>query len=91
MVLMVILLHSLINYLGIFWYIKDMIFPDPAFQSKATVMSIGIAWFGVLGPYLVPAYRLASGLSKTEENFERAWLCVLLYVFGVVFMLLADS
>ncbi len=54
-------------------------------------MSIGVAWFGVLAPYLVPAYRLASGLSQTEENFERAWLCVLLYVFGVVFMLLADS
>ena len=48
------------NALGIFWLLKDMIFPDPTFQSKATVLSFGIMWAFVLGPYLVPAYKLAS-------------------------------
>jgi len=52
-----LLLHG--SY-GIFWYLKDCIFPDPAFQTKVPVMSAGIAWVATLGPYLVPAYRLAS-------------------------------
>jgi protein-S-isoprenylcysteine O-methyltransferase Ste14 len=77
--------------LGIFWFLKDTIFPDPAFQSNVTLGSALIAWIATLGPYLVPAYRLASGKASNDVSFERAWLCTLIYVFGVVIMLLADS
>jgi hypothetical protein len=52
--------YHLINLTGIFWYIKDCIFPDPAFQAKVPLMSAGIAWVATLGPYMVPAYRLAT-------------------------------
>lgn len=76
---------------GVFWYLKDCIFPDPAFQQKVTIFSAGIAWVAVMGPYLVPAYRLASGKASNDVSFERAWLCTLIYIFGVVFMLLSDS
>ena len=80
-----------LSLLGVFWYLKDNIFPDPSFQSNITFMSAGVIWLGVLGPYLVPAYRLASGLSQTEESVERTFICILLYMFGLVFMLLSDS
>ena len=45
----------------------------------------------MLGPYLVPAYRLASRQADNNVSFERAWICTLIYVFGVVIMLLSDS
>jgi protein-S-isoprenylcysteine O-methyltransferase Ste14 len=83
-----LLLHG--SY-GVFWFLKDTIFPDPAFQSNVTLGSALIAWVATLGPYLVPAYRLASGKASNEVSFERAWVCTVIYVFGVVIMLLADS
>lgn len=46
----------------------------------------------MLGPYLVPAYRLASRQADNDAiSFERAWIATLIYVFGVVIMLLSDS
>ena len=48
------------NYIGVMWYIKDTVFPDPSFQVKLPIISAGLTWVTVLGPYLVPAYRLAS-------------------------------
>lgn len=83
--------YTLTKQVGIFWFLKDTIFPDPAFQVNVTLGSVLIAWVSTLGPYLVPAYRLASGKASNDVSFERAWLCTLLYVFGVVVMLLADS
>lgn len=82
---------TITKLLGVFWFLKDTIFPDPAFQCNVTLGSALIAWVAALGPYLVPAYRLASGKASNDVSFERAWLCTLLYVFGVVIMLLADS
>jgi steroid 5-alpha reductase family enzyme len=78
-------------FVGIFWYLKDSIFPDPSFQKRLPLLSaLGIYLF-VLGPYLVPAYRLASRAADNEVSFERAWVCTMIYVFGVVIMLLSDS
>lgn len=76
---------------GIFWLIKDAVFPDPAFQQKATIFSIGISWLTVLGPYLVPAYKLASNEVSNDISIDRFVICALMYIFGVVFMLLSDS
>lgn len=50
-----------------------------------------VSWVAVLGPYMVPAYRLASGAANNDVSFERAWICTVIYVFGVVIMLLSDS
>ena len=44
-----------------------------------------------MGLYLIPAYRLASRAADNDVSFERMWLCTILYMVGVVFMLLADS
>lgn len=69
-----------------------MVFPDPAFQKKTTILSGGvISWAFTLGHYLVPAYRLASQSASNDISFDKMWMCTLLYVFGVVIMLLADS
>ena len=77
---------------GIFWYLKDSIFPDPSFQKKLPILSASGIWLFVLGPYLVPAYRLASRQADNDAiSFERAWIATLIYVFGVVIMLLSDS
>lgn len=45
----------------------------------------------MLGPYLVPAYRLASRAADNTFSFERSWVCTLIYIFGLVIMLLSDS
>jgi hypothetical protein len=83
-------LHN--STIGIFWLFKDTIFPDASFQRKVTITSAGFAWLLILGPYLIPAYRLASGkVNNDAVIFERALVCMLLYMFGLVFMLLADS
>jgi hypothetical protein len=50
---------------------KDMIFPDPTFRAKATIFSFGIMWVTVLGPYLIPAYKLASRQASNEISFEK--------------------
>ena len=76
---------------GVMWYLKDTVFPDPSFQAKMTIVSAGLTWAGVLGPYLVPAYRLASRQADNNVSFERAIICIILYIFGLVIMLLADS
>ena len=83
-----LLLHG--SY-GIFWFLKDQIFPDLSFQKKVTLFSAAISWFAVLGPYLVPAYRLATREASNDVSFERAWICTLIYIFGLVIMLLSDS
>lgn len=79
------------NYIGVMWYIKDTVFPDPSFQVKLPIISAGLTWVTVLGPYLVPAYRLASRKADNQISFERAFIAILSYIFGLVIMLLSDS
>ncbi len=40
---------------------------------------------------MIPAYRLASRSADNAVSAERVFICALLYIFGVVLMLLADS
>jgi steroid 5-alpha reductase family enzyme len=44
-----------------------------------------------LGPYLIPAYRLASRQASNDVSIERFWVCAYLYTVGIVVMLLSDS
>eukprot|EP00347_Sterkiella_histriomuscorum_P014011 403362503 len=84
-----LLLHG--SY-GAFWVLKDVIFPDPNFQKKATVMSGGLViWLTVLGHYMVPVYQLASRNANNDISIERMWVCTLIYIVGLVLMLLSDS
>eukprot|EP00347_Sterkiella_histriomuscorum_P018461 403345432 len=77
---------------GAFWVLKDVIFPDPNFQKKATVMSGGLViWLTVLGHYMVPVYQLASRNANNDISIERMWVCSLIYIVGLVLMLLSDS
>jgi steroid 5-alpha reductase family enzyme len=71
--------------------LKDNIFPDPSFQKRIPILSACGIYLFVLGPYMVPAYRLGSRAADNNVSFERAWICTLIYVFGVVIMLLSDS
>ena len=45
---------------GVFWIAKDIIFPDQTFKAKTTFASMTVAYLVILGPYLIPAYRLCS-------------------------------
>ncbi|CDW86579.1 duf1295 domain containing protein [Stylonychia lemnae] len=83
-----LLLHG--SY-GAFWILKDLIFPDPVFQKKATVFGLFTSFALVLGHYFVPAYMLASGRADNNLTFERIWVSYLIYVIGIILMLLSDS
>ncbi len=79
---------------GLLWIIKDMAFPDPAWQKRITVGGGVMAYVGVLGWYWVfgwlliaapvpPAYPLADG----------PWfaLCLTLCLLGCGIMMAADA
>jgi len=75
---------------GCLWVLKDQVFPDNHFQRKVTLPSVMVAYV-VMGLYCVPAYRLASNKDLQNISFERFFCCLVIYLFGVVTMLLADS
>lgn len=46
---------------GICWYMKHLTTPDAAFERYVTIGSVIVAYLGILGPYCIPGYLLASG------------------------------
>ena len=46
---------------GLCWYLKHLTNPDAAFERYVTPGSVFVAWAGLLGPYCIPAYLIASG------------------------------
>ena len=53
---------------GILWYLKHRVFPDPSLQAKCTIVCALICWALILGPYMVPAYLLASGVASNQSQ-----------------------
>lgn len=79
---------------GIVWLIKDLAFPDPAWQRRITIGGGLMAFVGVLGWYWVFGWLLVSGTSDAAYPLpEAAWygLCVLLCLLGCVIMIAADA
>jgi protein-S-isoprenylcysteine O-methyltransferase Ste14 len=77
---------------GVLWYAKHCIFPDQSLQDKCTFMCAIVCWVLILGPYMVPAYLLASGLADNlSQSKLRLYGSSALYIFGVSLALLSDA
>jgi len=79
---------------GLVWLIKDLTFPDPSWQRRATVLG-GLASFAlVLGWYWVFGWLLlARPAAPTYPLPDGAWfcLCIALCLVGCALMLAADA
>lgn len=82
---------SLHGTYGIFWLLKDFTFPDSSFERKHPIVVVLVAFFGVLMPYAYGSYLIASGASPQTPSAERIFVAVVMYTFGLVFMLGADG
>ncbi|HUR40133.1 MAG TPA: DUF1295 domain-containing protein [Verrucomicrobiae bacterium] len=77
---------------GLVWLLKDMVFPDPNWQGRATVggclyTAMGLAFYWAIG------FVLIAGISQPDYPLpEPAWfaLCVTLYVLGAIVMFGSD-
>ncbi|CDW85208.1 duf1295 domain containing protein [Stylonychia lemnae] len=76
---------------GIFWYMKHVFFPDKFSDFKFTITCAITTWMILLGPYMVPAWLIAS--RNTMEIVDKKWLYswLLVYIFGVVLTLCSDA
>jgi hypothetical protein len=79
---------------GLVWIIKDLAFPDPAWQQRITILGGINAFLAVLGWYWVFGWLLISGVAEPAYPLpEYAWfcLCVSLCILGCVIMIAADA
>ncbi|MEM7054776.1 MAG: methyltransferase [Pseudomonadota bacterium] len=79
---------------GLIWFIKDLAFPDPAWQKRITIAGGVNAFLGVLGWYWVFGWLLISGHAQANYPLpDAAWFgfCILLCLLGSAIMLAADA
>jgi protein-S-isoprenylcysteine O-methyltransferase Ste14 len=79
---------------GLVWIVKDLAFPDPAWQHRVTVGGGVNGFLGVLGWYWVFGWLLIAGVSQPAYPLpDYAWfcLCVSLCNLGCVVMIAADA
>lgn len=79
---------------GFVWLLKDLAFPDPGWQQKATILGGINAFLLVLGPYWVFGWLLVSGTSAATYPLpDAAWfaLCISLCMMGCALMIAADA
>ena len=79
---------------GLVWLIKDLAFPDPAWQKRVTIAGGINAFLGVLGWYWVFGWLLISGHAAANYPLPEAFwfaLCIMLCLLGCAIMLAADA
>ncbi len=79
---------------GLVWLIKDVAFPDAAWQKRVTVGGSLMSVLGVLGWYWVFGWLLISGHAGASYPLpEPVWfgLCTLACLLGCVIMIAADA
>lgn len=72
---------------GFLWILKDLVFPDKAFDKKMTICST-IGGLGIMSLYWFLDILAIS--DKNELSNFKLILAIFMYVFGVNLMLLAD-
>ena len=82
---------SLHGSYGFFWLLKDYVFPDKCFQRKVTILAFIYPWPVAMIPYYYAGYYMISGQAEQNPHPERIFVCVCMYVTGIVFMLGADA
>ncbi|MHC5539621.1 methyltransferase family protein [Singulisphaera rosea] len=79
---------------GLVWMIKDLAFPDPSWQRRATIGGGLVVFFGVLVWYWSFGWLLISGTSRPNYPLpDYAWyaLCITLCILGSAIMIAADA
>lgn len=79
---------------GLIWIMKDVAFPDAAWQKKITIGGGITAFAGVLGWYWVFGWLLISGTVRPHYPLpDYAWycLCISLCMLGSAIMIAADA
>jgi protein-S-isoprenylcysteine O-methyltransferase Ste14 len=79
---------------GLIWLMKDVAFPDPAWQRKVTIGGAVTAFVSVLGWYWLFGWLLISGASQPRYPLpDQVWFCVCvsLCMIGVAIMVAADA
>lgn len=79
---------------GLVWLIKDLAFPDPAWQKRITIGGGIMAFVGVLGWYWVFGWLLISGAADSAYPLpEPAWfgLCTAMCLIGCTLMIGSDA
>jgi len=79
---------------GLVWMLKDLAFPDPAWQKRVTVGGGINSFLAVLGWYWVFGWLLISGVSRPRYPLpDHAWfaVCISLCILGSAIMIAADA
>ncbi len=79
---------------GVAWIIKDVAFPDPAWQARVTIGGGINAFVLVLGWYWLFGWLLISGAVQPDYPLpDAAWycLCISLCIVGCTIMIAADA
>ncbi|NIP17167.1 MAG: DUF1295 domain-containing protein [Xanthomonadales bacterium] len=79
---------------GLVWFLKDIAFPDPAWQKRITIGGGCMAFASVLGWYWVFGWLLIAGASQPSYPLpDGAWfaLCTSLCILGCAVMIAADA
>lgn len=79
---------------GLVWIIKDLAFPDPAWQARVTISGGINAFVLVLGWYWLFGWLLISGSVQPDYPLpDAAWycLCISLCIVGCTIMIAADA
>ena len=80
---------SLHGSYGIFWIIKDIIFPDKSMHVKTCFLP-AFALIGLLFLYWCIGFEMIFGLGIQEPSNTRIFICYFLYSLGLIFMLCTD-
>mmetsp|Transcript_19677 Transcript_19677/g.14127 ORF Transcript_19677/g.14127 Transcript_19677/m.14127 type:complete len:184 (-) Transcript_19677:199-750(-) len=76
---------------GALWVIKDKIFPDRHLEGHATLLSWLFPFPIALIPYTWFGYLMVSGQASQYPSIERVAVCLLLYIFGELAMMVTHA
>ena len=76
---------------GLLWYMKHLFFPDKVFAEKCTFNCMLVCWLLILGPYMIPAWLIASGNAGPEPSKAWLYLWITVYILSVSLTLEADA
>ncbi len=79
---------------GFCWLLKDIIFPDPKWQTRITFGGALVAITAVLGPYWVIPFLLISpvlGENHIGANWIVLTIAIAVHTLGLAIMLTADA
>ncbi len=78
---------------GFCWLLKDMVFPDPSWQTKVTFGGAFLSVLLVLGPYWLIPFVLIADWPSNMVGATTEWLIVaaIIHTLGIAIMLSADA